>query len=371
MGNEMTPRAITLIIKPTDACNIRCKHCYHAQVGYSDNLLQLKNVFKLIDLAAQKYTHITIMFHGGEPLCAPIEYYIKVLEYSKLEKFKHIRFRWLLQTNAININENWSEFLKENHFSVGTSFDGPVNNVLRQKTKEALAGIKLLQRYKVPVSAIATLSSITIGNMVDIYEFFKLENLDFKFGYVFKSGAAVDNDFLCVDEPTKLKYLIEFYKYWAKDTSCNIDCGDAVQITNLLLHQPIKLCVYQSCLSQWVCLSSNGNLYPCGRNWGDEYRLGNIESIDDFDDIWDSDSFHLLLQKTITRREKCKNCEFFSICKSGCNNDCLLNGDICNKDNSQCLYFNRCVNELKPFFESIYTLEQRQNINPQLSKMLV
>lgn len=365
----MASQSITLIIKPTDACNIRCKHCYHAQVGYNNNLLPIEKVFRLMDLAAQKYKYISIMFHGGEPLCAPIEYYIKILDYSRLNQFNHVRFRWLLQTNAININENWCRFLKKNHFSVGVSFDGPVNNVLRQKTTEALAGIKLLQQHNVPVSAIATLSSMTISNMIDIYEFFKSENLDFKFGYVFKSGAAAENDFLCVDESTKLKYLIDFYKYWAKDVSCEIDCGDAVQITNLLLNQPIRLCVYQSCLSQWICLSPNGNLYPCGRNWGDEYLLGNIDSVIDFDDIWDSAAFHLLLKETIIRRESCKHCKFFAICKSGCNSDCLLRGGVRNKDNFQCLYFNRCVDELKPFIESISTMEQRRNINPQLIKM--
>lgn len=42
---------ISIIVKPTNACNLRCKHCYHAGTGYdneqmSDKMLEKLNFFK-------------------------------------------------------------------------------------------------------------------------------------------------------------------------------------------------------------------------------------------------------------------------------------------------------------------------------------
>ena len=40
---------ISIIVKPTNACNLRCKHCYHAGTGYDNEQMSDKmliNFFK-------------------------------------------------------------------------------------------------------------------------------------------------------------------------------------------------------------------------------------------------------------------------------------------------------------------------------------
>lgn len=33
---------ISIIVKPTNACNLRCKHCYHAGTGYDNEQMSDK-----------------------------------------------------------------------------------------------------------------------------------------------------------------------------------------------------------------------------------------------------------------------------------------------------------------------------------------
>ncbi len=365
-------QAITLIIKPTDACNLRCKHCYHADFGYENNLLPIGDVKKIINLASKHYSLITVLFHGGEPLCAPIEYYQEIVSYANTPQFSHLKFRWLLQTNATLVNEEWASFFKNNDFKIGVSFDGPYNNVLRQKSDIALEGIMLLKDLGLKPSAIATLSSETIGRMAQIYQFFSEKEIDFKFGYVFKSGAATINDYLCIDENEKEKSFQAFYELWAKDTACKINCDDAIKVTQMLLGEQINICVNQSCLSHWLCLNANGDIYPCGRSWTGKYCMGNIKHIQNIDELWDSEAFCELLKESIARRDKCKNCTLFSICKGGCNNDCLLSGSVDTKNKDYCAFQHFCISDIKPFLDDIlknYKL-QEDKYNPKLIKII-
>ena len=39
---------ISIIVKPTNACNLRCKHCYHAGTGYDNEQMSDKMLEKLI-----------------------------------------------------------------------------------------------------------------------------------------------------------------------------------------------------------------------------------------------------------------------------------------------------------------------------------
>ena len=38
---------ISIIVKPTNACNLRCKHCYHAGTGYDNEQMSDKMLEKL------------------------------------------------------------------------------------------------------------------------------------------------------------------------------------------------------------------------------------------------------------------------------------------------------------------------------------
>lgn len=51
---------ISIIVKPTNACNLRCKHCYHAGTGYDNEQMSDKMLEKLILQACHIFQVYTI-----------------------------------------------------------------------------------------------------------------------------------------------------------------------------------------------------------------------------------------------------------------------------------------------------------------------
>ena len=49
---------ISIIVKPTNACNLRCKHCYHAGTGYDNEQMSDKILEKLISSSVPHFSGI-------------------------------------------------------------------------------------------------------------------------------------------------------------------------------------------------------------------------------------------------------------------------------------------------------------------------
>ncbi|MBP3942744.1 radical SAM protein [Sphingobacteriaceae bacterium WQ 2009] len=69
-------------------------------------------------------THFQFIFHGGEPLLAPMEWY-KYFISSAEQMLNGVKIRFTLQTNGVLYNEKWANFLQENKIYSSFSWDGP------------------------------------------------------------------------------------------------------------------------------------------------------------------------------------------------------------------------------------------------------
>ena len=59
---------ISVILKPTDACNIRCKHCYNSEKKYGLKKLSIESTNFIMDKLFREFKEVNIIWHGGEPL---------------------------------------------------------------------------------------------------------------------------------------------------------------------------------------------------------------------------------------------------------------------------------------------------------------
>jgi uncharacterized protein len=172
-----------IIFQSTPFCNLDCKYCY-----LPDRNDKSKINFDLIELSLKKLVEerlieekISILWHAGEPMVLPIEFYneinkiiLKIIP-SEIEVTQHF------QTNATLINDEWCEFFKTNNIEVGISLDGPkhVNDrkrVLRNGKgtfEQVMKGVKLLKKHKIEFSAIAVLTDYSLDFTDEIYDFFK------------------------------------------------------------------------------------------------------------------------------------------------------------------------------------------------------
>lgn len=108
---------LTIYLKPTNYCNVGCDHCYlpesvRAEKGImsEDQLRQAARLAK--DLAdREKSGPIHFIWHGGEPLMLPPEYYLRANEVL-LEELGDT-FTQSLQTSLIPYHEKWSKVVDE------------------------------------------------------------------------------------------------------------------------------------------------------------------------------------------------------------------------------------------------------------------
>ena len=113
--------AISLLIKPaSSSCNMRCAYCFYADVAnrrevanygiMSEETLEtiVKKVFAYADTVA------AFGFQGGEPTVAGLDFFKNAVALQKKYNVKNIRVTNAIQTNGLNINDEWAQFFHDN-----------------------------------------------------------------------------------------------------------------------------------------------------------------------------------------------------------------------------------------------------------------
>lgn len=150
------------LIEVTNACNLKCPVCY-AKSGEGD-FLTLKKIEKMMDFYQDsEYGKAELLqISGGEPTLHPD--IIKIISLAKEKKLKYV----MLNTHGMRL-ANDESFVKElsqfkEGFEIYMQFDGFKSSTYRHfrgkdllKIKEK--AIKNLQKYKIPITLVATIEN--------------------------------------------------------------------------------------------------------------------------------------------------------------------------------------------------------------------
>ncbi len=312
---------ITVILKPTNACNIRCKYCYHEESGYENNSLALANLEKLLRLLATNVKEILITWHGGEPTLMGLPYFEKAVELERQVEKEHdnnIKFVNIIQTNGTLLNAKWIKFFKENNFKVGVSFDGPTNSVTREKTERVMENVGLMQKAGMHVSCLAVISKPNI-DQISVYEYFKQHGIHCVFNPIIAEGAGMTNTDLLITSQEYIDSSIRLFDHWIYDTNgVNISLFSGYISTILGVRKAV--CNNVSCIGKWICMEPDGKLQLCSHFSGDEFAFGNVNQYDSLDEVFASDNIRKLLTLSINKREICQKsgCSYYKYCHGGC-----------------------------------------------------
>ena len=280
----MIPNRITIFLEPTAACNLRCRHCYHADTGYDLKRMSEETVLSFVDKLSLSHGNLRIVWHGGEPLLMGLDFFKKAYEIFEENSKKYQRvFEFDVQTNGTLIDEAYAEFFKQTNTTVSISYDGPYNEVLREETERTERAIELLKSFEVKLVCISTISAQSIAHIVDIYEFFKEKKLDVKFNPVFESGAARCNQEYVVSKEAWAEAFIQLFDYWLIDEDCNICMVSCESILRRFIDSDFSQigCPTSACILQYLAVDAYGNLYPCARLIGQDFLLCNIKDVVD------------------------------------------------------------------------------------------
>ena len=330
------------IIKPTYACNFRCKYCYLSNTTktFSDVfsvefakeiIIQLKDIH-----ATESNKRLAFIWHGGEPLLWGKKNYCDILTFidHELEDFD---VHHSMQTNLSLIDEDYLDILSKHNVKLGFSLDGIKEIHDQQRVgidnsptfDTTMKKLDLCRQWGMKLGCIVVGSRKHIGRISELYQFMKDHELNFKFNPLFVSGEATCNR----DEYsiTALEYAdmcIELFDLWFHDKDGKVKESNFVEIASNIATGRTTGCIFSyNCQDNFLAIAPNGDVMPCGRFCDEDlkqYAYGNLhhETL--------AEILPRIKQSEIYKRSEyivnsgCSKCKWYNICHGGCLHDGFL-----------------------------------------------
>lgn len=367
-----------LVIQATPFCNINCKYCY-----LSDRLSKhvisteiLIQTFEKVLNSPLVSKDLTVAWHAGEPLAAPIRLYedaIRIIEEVNRNK---IRLHHSIQTNGMLINQKWCDFINKYKINIGISIDGPESlNDINRKTRsgkgtfnQTMKGVSYLRQNNIDFNVITVLSRTTLLYPVELHDFY-LQNSIYNVGFNIEEIEGINaSSSLESKDDSALKEFVFFVKTFLSLTKKS---GIKVREFNYLMsliegsvsiedksqRDPFSI-LNIDCKGNFSTFSPE--LLDAKSELFGDFILGNIME-DNFESVVTSDKFSIInheIQKGVMR---CKEtCSYFSLCGGGePSNKFFENGSLSSTETLYCKLAKKILGDIiiEDYEKSLHLIE--------------
>lgn len=344
-------KKVEVILKVSESCNLKCKYCYNGTEKLKTGFISLQRFEKFLKILQTGYDTVHIIWHGGEPLLAGIDFFEKALDIErKLSVNGSVVIENSVQTNATLIDDKWIRFFKDHGVKVGISFDGIDNDKYRSSSKKVLDNMKALRAAGIPFGCNAVVADDDYS-LKDNYEFFKSLGISFDYSMVLTEGEATKNASL---SPTLFaEKMTKLFDEWLYDTN-GVSIRTFATYLAMAGGGKFRICSNCSCHTKYLSLSPDGVVYNCGRSNLSKYPFGRVDDFNSVKEIFSSKGAIDLISGSIKRREKCKNsCEYFSVCAGGCSDIAILENGLENIPTNYCYVFKTVYKHVKDAYDEI------------------
>ena len=354
---------ISVIIKPTLECNIDCRHCYHTPEERVSEKMSLGTLDRLFRLLSEEYESAWFIWHGGEPLLMPFKFYKEAFDLQEkyFGKNSH-RVGNTVQTNGTMLDKRFINFCKEKMINIGISFEGPYNDVLRERTDAVKENIEYLSGKERMFSVSSTISAETASKQKEIYESFRQNKTAVSFIPVIPAGCA-SNGKTVPNAEEYIRSSIECYDGWLHDKNAEMPLiPHYLYVLNALGEPQESDCSHNSCLTKWICVYPNGDLYPCGKGCPSEFKLGNLTEMQNISDAFRTEGFGRIIAGTVERRNRCMaECSLYKYCNGGCSIDAYYETGLGKTGGDSCRIFKEVFGHVLSSVENI--IEARPDLS--------
>ena len=323
---------LTLIVKVTNACNMRCRYCFIEPEIFHQTMsvATMQRVVRAF-LDSPYFTSIQFVWHGGEPLLRGLAFFEQILAEQRARPTP-VRFANSVQTNATHLDDDMLELLTANGFQIGLSLDGPKKlngrarqlRVIRDRDADAhevtvAAADRLRERGQTP-GAIVVVNRLNVGSPAAIYREFKRRGIEMQLNPLVRSGLAAGEEDLGITAEQYGDFLVRMFDLWFDDPQPAISIEPFQHHISRMLGIPTApTCHFaRSCHRSFLGISPRGDLFPCGMFQGEpEFRYGNIHELAP-EDVAGTALFHRIDDRERRVLETCSKCVFLDLCYSGC-----------------------------------------------------
>lgn len=337
---------LQLLIKPSSSnCNMKCSYCFYSDVAsnrdqYSYGYMKLEVLKRIVSNACEsKADEISFAFQGGEPTLIGLDFYRHLIEYVDQYKGKYQKIHYALQTNGLQMDKEWVEFLAKHHFLVGISLDGhkDIHDLYRLDGQgkgtynRIMKGIQLMENAHVEYNVLSVLTAQTAKNIGKIYQFFKRNGIYYQqyIPCLDPFGEERGNNFYSLTPKLYEDALKNLFDLWYLDMQkgCYVYIRQFENWIGMLKGYAPESCgLMGRCAIQHV-IEANGDVYPCDFYVLDEFKIGNVmdHSFQEIDEL----AVHVgFVEPSLQEAEKCKTCRWRPLCRGGCRRDRDMGNDV-------------------------------------------
>lgn len=333
----------TVIIKPTNACNARCRYCSAAHPGAArrmsaETLAATLRFFARREAAAGS-RRLAVIWHGGEPLLMPPRFWEDVLRLDAALGAEHgIAFEHRIQSNLTRLAPDAIPLLRRllgPRGAVGTSAD-PLPGV--RELEGAPEGeyhrrwdgaARLLAAEGIRYGILYVVHRESLPFLGEIYRFFRTQHpaAGLRFNPLYRQGRATEHwAAMGITAEEWGAALASLHAAWSADGR-----PDNVQPfapwERLRAGRPSRPACECSgrCVATHFAVDGEGDVYLCGRaSDGGRFRFGNVAGITCGELERLPVRRRLANRAAYLRLTACRDCAWWRFCRGGCINDAVL-----------------------------------------------
>ncbi|WP_424888890.1 radical SAM protein [Streptomyces sp. XH2] len=320
------PSHLQLVVKVSKFCNLRCRYCYEFPSLGDRTAMSVPQVRALIRhvgewLADQPGREADFVWHGGEPLLMPPDFYHEVRQAQKefLEP-AGIPYGNSVQTNLYRLTDDDIALMRDVFDEVGVSVDlvggHRVTAAGRPAQPRILTNMQRLRDAGVPFGCITVLSRATAPHVAAIHRFFEDTDLGFRLLPVYRTGfpgQQAAHELTPAEIVTALKTVTD--RWLSSDSFIRVEPidGYAANVLHALTGENRSL--YDKERGETIFIvDTDGSVYSNGDAYDPALRHGNIFT-DSVDRMRRSPGFGEALRQSRRRvQETCTGCRFHGSC---------------------------------------------------------
>lgn len=272
----------TIVIKATRLCNLRCSYCNSWGEG-PGNVISFRALVRrtLEGISGAATRCVDFVWHGGEmTLLRPalVEKMLWVQERFRPEGLHAINS---IQTNGVNISDEWLDFLASVPIGVGVSIDGPRH--IHDRSRRAadgsgsydrvIANLRRLRARNIPFGALIVVGRATLDMAIEDYLDWLWENGIHAIDFLnvapcdddLQAGVP-DDEFVPIDE--FVRWLTQVYDRIQSDARWrDIRVRFIEDLTSAVREgrSPVGCYFSGKCFSNVVTVNPSGSVSPCDK----------------------------------------------------------------------------------------------------------
>ena len=332
-----------LMAKPIGPrCNLRCSYCFYLP---KHALYPSGEPWRMSDEVLEAYVRqyieclealpeVTFAWQGGEPTLMGLDFYRRAIELQKRYARPGQKIANAFQTNGILIDDEWCRFLRDEHFLVGLSLDGPaeVHDVVRRDPEDrptcerVVETLRRMQRHRVEFNVLCSVHRFNAQQPRQVYRFFKELGVDFvQFIPIVvplhdQPGEVSEHS---VSPGQWGNFLCGVFDEWVRNDVGKVFVRSFDMALAAWMGMEPPLCVFSEICGRALIIEHNGDIYSCDHFVTEDHKLGNLLETP-LKDLPDGPLQHqFALDKRDKRPESCRQCRWDFVCRGGCPKDRL------------------------------------------------